>query len=167
MEFHFKRRLVMTIPFLWASLFVLLKSLSFDIFGFSQSYLTNLWAFIFYFAIFNPIVLNVLMVFCLGVCADILLQMPFGISPLMYCFVYFIGYFNRRLLINATFAFQWMVYICVAGGLFLFGLILLKLLYHTIPHVSYLTVEYLSLIILYPIIATVCGRVNRLIGRHL
>lgn len=167
MKIHFKRRLIMLMPFGMAAFLVLLKSLSFDIFGFSQSYLTNLWAVIFYFSIFNPIVLNILTVFFLGVCADILLQMPFGISPLMYCSVYFIGYFNRRILINASFIFQWSVYILVSGGLFLTGLILLKLLYGTVPHLGYLSVEYVSLIIFYPLIATVCGHLNRMIGRYL
>lgn len=166
MEWHFKRRVVMIMPFAIAALFVLMKSLSFDFFGFSQSYLTNLWAVIFYFSVFNPNALSVLKVFILGVCADILLQMPFGISPSMYCFMFFIGHFNRRTFIHATFPFQWVGYTVAAGFLFLLGLILLKVMYGAVPHAGYLTAEYASLVILYPIIAAGCGRINRLIGRY-
>ncbi len=167
MRLQMKKRFFLSSPFLLACGFVLLKSLSFDVFGFSQSYLTNLWAVIFYFAVFNPLVLNILMVFVLGIVADVLLQMPFGLSPALYSILFFVGYFNRRLLLASSFGVQWGIFGLTATGLFLFGLILLKILYGIVPHLEYLFFEYVSLIIFYPIIAMICGRLNRLIGRYL
>lgn len=163
---NIKRRLFHVIPFFIAFIFILLKSLSFDVFGFSQSYLTNLWSFIFYFSVFNPAFLPIWSVFALGMFADVLLQIPFGISPIMYSFIYFIGQFYRRFLVRSSFGAQWGVYSILMTFLFIIGLILLKILYGIIPHVSYLTAEYISILILYPVIAALCGYFNRLIRRY-
>ena len=53
-------------PFFLICGFVFFKSLSFNLFGFSQSYLTNVYAVIFYCAVFNATVLNIFTVFFLG-----------------------------------------------------------------------------------------------------
>ncbi len=167
MRLQLKKRFLFCSPFLLGFGLILLKSLSFNVFGFSQSYLTNLWGVIFYFSVFNPYVLNILMVFLLGIMADILLQMPFGLSPFLYCISFFVGQFNRRLLLAASFGTQWLIYGLTSSVLFLFGLFLLKCLYGAIPHIGYLFVEYISILIFYPLIAFVCGHLNRLIGRYL
>ncbi len=167
MRSEIKKRFFLSTPFLLGCIFILLKSLSFDMFGYSQSYLTNLWGVIFYFSVFNPYILNIFIVFLLGSAADILLQIPFGLSPFLYCISFFVGQFNRKLLLNSSFQIQWLIYSLVATVLFVFGLILLKCLYDLIPHFGYLFAEYISIIIFYPIIAFLCGHLNRLIGRYL
>ncbi len=167
MRLEIKKRFFLSLPFLLGCGFILLKSLSFDTFGFSQSYLTNLWGIIFYFSVFNPFILNIFTVFILGIFADILLQVPFGLSPFLYCISFFVGQFNRKLLLNSSFALQWFIYGIVVTVLFVIGLILLKFLYNSIPHFNNLFFEFISLIMFYPIIAFLCGRLNRRIGRYL
>ncbi len=166
MYYQFKKNIIRKMPFFLALFFILLKSLSFDVFGFSQSYLSNLWGVIFYFAIFNAKVLNIITVFFLGVFADFLLSIPFGLSPFIYCTLYLIVQLNRNQLIHLSFKKQWIVYIIITGLLFVVGLLLLKVMYGHIPHFIYLLTEYVLLIICYPFIATICGYVNRLIGKY-
>ncbi len=161
-----KKNIIRRLPFLLALFFILLKSLSFDVFGFSQSYLSNLWGVIFYFAVFNAKLLNIVMVFCLGVFADFLLSVPFGLSPVVYCTIFLIGQLNRGQIIIQSFKKQWLTYSVISGFLFVVGLLLLKGLYNHIPHLYYLLTEYVSLIICYPLIAGICGYVNRLIGKY-
>ncbi|MBE6455462.1 MAG: hypothetical protein IJC11_02025 [Alphaproteobacteria bacterium] len=154
-------------PFFLICGFVFFKSLSFNLFGFSQSYLTNVYAVIFYCAVFNATVLNIFTVFFLGILTDILLDIPFGLSPFLYSFVFFIGYFNRRFLRQTSFNKQWFVFNGVITCIFLFGLGFLKFLYGGIPHIQYLIVEWLLLMCCYPLVAAVVGYVNQRMGRYI
>ena len=75
---------------------------------------------IFYFAIFNPHMLNGTAVFLLAVLADLLIQGPFGLLIISYVLMFFIGNFLRSYLFNLTFFKLWMVFgvcICLVEGL--------------------------------------------------
>ena len=156
-----KLRLYQMMPLLSIIVLILFENVSFNLFGFSQSYLTNVYAFIFFFAIFNTAVINIFTIFFLGVFTDILLIFPLGLSVFLYCFVYFVGQFNQQVLRNGSFRTQWTIYSLTMMSVFLFGLIFLRLAYSHIPHFFYLLIEFLTLICFYPIIAVICGWMNR------
>lgn len=156
-----KLRLYQVLPLLSIIVLILFENVSFNLFGFSQSYLTNVYAFIFFFAIFNTAVINIFTIFFLGILTDILLIFPLGLSVFLYCFVYFIGQFNQRSLRRGSFRAQWIIYSLTMLFVFLFGLLFLNLVYGHIPHFFYLLTEFLVLICFYPIIAVFCGWINR------
>ena len=155
-----KSRFFQILPILSIISLILFENVSFNLFGFSQSYLTQVYAIIFFFAIFNTATINIFTVFFLGVFTDILLIFPLGLSVVLYCFVYFIGQFNQRMLRNASFKTQWIIYSLTMSFVFLFGLIFLKLSYGSIPHFVFLLMEFFLLTCSYPIIAVFCGWIN-------
>ena len=156
-----KLRFYQILPLLSIIGLILFENVSFNLFGFSQSYLTNVYAFIFFFAIFNTSVVNIFTIFFLGVLTDIVLIFPMGLSVVLYCFVYFVGQFNQRTLRSGSFKTQWFIYVVTMTFVLLFGLIFLRLVYGAIPHIFYLLTEFIVLVCFYPIIAIISGWMNR------
>lgn len=160
-----KKAFYFIIPFLGALLFAFIESFSFSFVGYQQSYLSCLLGFIFYFSVFNPSVLNIFFVFILGIISDYLIQAPVGMQAFLFTLIFFLAYFNRRLILMSSFLGQWLAFILVCGIIFISGLILLKIAYGSVSDVQVLLKEYISTILFYPFIAWICGFINVKLGQ--
>lgn len=158
--------LIRLIPLFLVCLTLLLDNFSIRFYGFKQSYLTNALSFIFCFTVFRVAAFNSVVLFLLGLAADIILVFPLGLSSFLFCFVFFVAQFNRAYLREVSFCRQWFVFSVMAAAVFLSGLLFLKIAYGVIPQAEYLALEYAGLILFYPFIAAVSGWINKKMGRE-
>ena len=116
---------------------------------------------IFYFAIFNPKVLNVFFVFLLGLLTDLITSVPLGFNAFGYVFIFFTANLFQSYLINMAFCQLWLVF----GVLFLCTDILGAFLFFLISGVwvspGFWFVQYIFMCLFYPFICRLSGFLNR------
>lgn len=71
---------------------------------------------IYFWAIFNPLMLSPLVLFILGLVIDALAGLPLGMHAFFYLLVYFIIRQQRRFLLGQSFFILWIVYILLNVG---------------------------------------------------
>ncbi len=157
--------LIQLIPLFCVCLILLIDNFCIRFFGFSQSFITNALGFIFCFTVFQNTAFNSILLFLLGLLTDTILVFPIGFSSFIFCFVFFVAQFNRRYLQQAPFGRQWLFFSLTGTVIYLFGVLFLKISIGSVPHLLYLTGEYVSLLLLYPFIATLCGWLNKKMGQ--
>lgn len=119
---------------------------------------------IYYFAIFRPIVLNVGLVFLIGLFSDILTGSPIGFNSFLMTLLFFMTNLNRRILGNASFLGQWVGFGLNVSVVFFVSFILIALISRHGIIVSKTFFDYFFVILSYPIMAYVCGFLNKRIG---
>lgn len=125
-----------------------------------------LTCFTFYFSVFNPKRLNILFIFVIGVFSDMLLFFPLGFQSFILCLMAFFAYLFKRSLLSLSFKGQWAVF---CGVLLVVSLSGLSLLYLTqSKSVSFLLffVNYLTIVLSYPFIASFCAFINQKTGAN-
>lgn len=152
------------VPFLVMLLFAFLEAVFF-VQGHKETFLISLLTcFTFYFSVFNPKKLNILFVFLVGIFSDMLLFFPLGFQSYILCFMAFFAVFYQRSLRLFSFKAQWVVFAGVLLFVFLSGLFVLYLtLDKTISTVSFL-VNYLTIVLCYPFIASFSAFINKKVG---
>lgn len=114
----------------------------------------------FYFGVFRPVIGNAIVLFVLGLWADIMGFYPLGIQAFLLTLLFFIPSLNTRLLPHLTFNRLWGVF-ALAEAIYL---ILFKVL--MIIFVGYSTcfadilLQYIVSVMCFPIIAGACGWLN-------
>ena len=156
-----KKSFFLSLPFLLAFLCVLLGQSSFSFMPYYHQAFPFVLAIIFYFAIFNPIVMNVFFVFLLGLISDSLSALPLGFSSFVYVFVFFIANLFRSYLFLMPFYQLWIVY----AVLLLCSDIIWAFLFFMISGVwvsaGFWFVQYLLTVLLYPVFCWICGLLNK------
>ena len=125
---------------------------------------STLVCFVFYFSVFNPHVLNVVVIFILGLFLDFLLYYPFGFQSIVLLLTSFFARFYRRSIVSLSFCGQWIVFLLVLSVVYLFVEILLFTVSEKSVSVMQFFVNYIFLCVLYPFISCLCAFINRKIG---
>lgn len=121
---------------------------------------------IFYFAVFNPRILNALSVFGLGIFADLMTQTPFGIFSFLFVLLFFVSRLNRLFFKELSFKKLWILFIGCAAILLLLQLFLFTLCTSDIVKTGFLPLQFTALILLYPLGIKVCDILNSWIGEN-
>jgi len=116
---------------------------------------------IFYFAVFNPKVLNVFLVFLLGLLMDLLTTLPLGFYAFGFVFMFFMATLFQSYLINMVFKQLWIVF-----GLFFFctdvlWAFLFFLISGTWVSTGFWFVQYIFVCLTYPFFCRLSGFLNR------
>jgi len=149
-----------SVPFLICLLVILLSQIPNARFVFD----TLIFIPIFYFAIFRPGILNVYVLFGLGLFADLINQTPLGILPFVFVLLYFIARFNRLFLKDLSFNSLWIFFGICSTLLLLTQLFLFTLCEASVVHTKYFFQQLTVLILLYPIGIRFFARLNDWIG---
>lgn len=97
-------------PFLLGLLLILFSQIPFSLIPYYHQSFPFICCLIFYFAIFNPKVLNLFLVFLLGLIMDMLTTLPLGFYAFGFIFMFFIVTLFRSYLINMVFKQLWVVF---------------------------------------------------------
>ncbi len=164
MHFLKKKYLSYFVPFMVMLLGAFLEAVFF-VQGHKETFLISfLVCFTFYFSVFNPKKANILFIFLVGIFSDLLLFFPLGFQSFVLCLTAFFACFYKRSLLLLSFKGQWAVFSAVLLVVFLSALSLLWLcLNKTISPVSFF-INYLTLVVSYPFIASFSAFINQKTG---
>ena len=149
-----------TVPFLVCFTMILLSQIPDARFMFD----TLIFIPIFYFAIFRPTILNVFIIFALGLFADLINQTPLGILPFIFVLLFFIARLNRLFLKDLSFKSLWIFFGVCATLLLAIQLFLFTLCEGSVIHTKFFFQQLTVLILLYPIGIRFFARLNDWIG---
>ncbi len=153
-------RVKQSIPFLLCLLLILLGQTP-------HTFLLSvpfIFVFIFYFAIFNAALLNGFACFALGILTDLIMQTPFGLNTFLFVLLFFTANLNRLFLSALSFDKLWQVFALMMLPLFLVHFFLFTLCAATVISPAFLIGHYLILILAYPLVIQLCGRLDNWIG---
>lgn len=122
------------------------------------------WSVIFYFAVYHPLVLNVICVFFIGVFADLITAGPFGIHAFSFVLMFFVANLNRRFLLTLKFSDVWAVFGLILFAVQIIEYILSAALMMMWPPLLPMVFQYVVLMLTYPLISWGCGWLNLKIG---
>jgi len=115
---------------------------------------------IFFFTLFNPTALPLVMVVFLGLFADLIASAFFGLNTFIFVLIFFVVNFFRRFLSDLSFWGIWIFFIILNVLILLFSaLIFFLFLGHGYPVTLYLQ-EGVSLCLFYPALMRLCNRLN-------
>lgn len=150
----------MMIPIFVCLTLVLLGVMPYSLLPFYTVPLPFVLVAIYYFAIFHPSALNGICVFFIGIFADLLTDSPFGLQAFSYVLLFFIANLHRRFLVSLTFVGLWAAFGVILFCTYLLWYLLFSLISLTLLNTDALIFQYLTLVIMYPILSWVCGWFN-------
>ena len=159
--YSLEKILCLSAPFLLGLLLIFFNQIPFHLMPYYHQSFPFVCCVIFYFAVFNPKVLNVFLVFLLGLISDAITSVPFGFNTFGYVFLFFIANLFQSYLINMVFWQLW----CVFAILFFCTDIIWAFLFFLISGIWVSTgfwfVQYLFVCLFYPLFCYVLGILNR------
>ncbi len=159
-----RKAFFLSLPFLISVLALIIGILPFSWFAVSLLHVPVVFGIIYYFTIFRPNVLNVFLVFILGIFADLVMHMPLGLQPLLFITLLFTTALNRRFLAGQEFDGQWLGFMMIFFLIMFMRYIAVGVLLGQIPDVSFFFWEYVFVSLCYPLTALLCGYLNKKIG---
>lgn len=114
----------------------------------------------FYFGVFRPVIGNAIILFCLGMYADLMGFYPLGIHAFLLILLFFIPSLNTRLLPHLTFNRLWGVFVLAdATYLILFKALMAVFAGYSTCFAD-IFLQYIITVMCFPIIAGTCGWLN-------
>ena len=151
----------MSTPFLLGLFLILLSLVPVAFMPYYHQSFPFVLGIIFYFAVFNPKVLNVFLVFFLGLMMDTMTVLPLGFNAFGYVFIFFIANLFQSYLINMVFVQLWLVF-CL---LFFCTDVIWAFLFFLISGIWVSTgfwfVQFLFVCLSYPLFCRLSGFLNR------
>ena len=144
---------------------IFLNAITFSFAPFYRTPILFVLTVIFYFAVFRPIVLNVILVFLLGVFADLIGNSMFGLNAFFFVLMFFVSNLNRRFILTLNFIDSWLIFALILGVLQLLWWLLFSMLNLMIAPVMPMVFHYMVLVLTYPLIMRICSWVDLKIGR--
>lgn len=158
---YVKRIFWKSLPFLWGLFLILLGQIPTSFMPYYHQSFPFVVGLIFYFSIFNPKVLNVFLVFLLGLIMDMVTSLPLGFNAFGFVFVYFMVSLFHSYLLNMVFP-QLLFVFCV---LFLCTDIIWAFTFFLISgtwvSTGFWFVQYIFVALSYPLFCRLYGRLNR------
>ena len=145
------------LPTLLCTTLILLNSITFSFVPFYRTPILFVLSIIFYFAVFRPIVLNVVLVFLLGIFADLLSGSLFGLQAFFFVLMFFVA--------NLNFFDSWLIFSLILGVLQLLWWLSFSLLNLMTPPFMPILFQYVVLVLTYPFFIRLCGWIDMKIGR--
>ncbi len=156
-----KKNVWMSTPFLLGILMILLGQIPFSLMPYYHQSFPFVVGLIFYFGIFNPHVLNIFFVFLLGLMMDIITTLPLGFYSFGFVFIYFMVSLFQSYLLEMIFTQTWFIF----GLLFFCTDVLWAFLFFLISNAWVSTgfwfVQFVFVVLTYPLFCRFYGRLNR------
>lgn len=152
------------LPTLLCMVLILFNSITFSFSLFYRTPILFVLTVIFYFAVFRPMVLNVIVVFLLGIFADLLGSGLFGLHAFFFVLMFFVANLNRRFILTLNFVDSWLIFAFILGILQLVWWALFSLLNLMIPPFMPILFQYVVLVLTYPFFIWLCGWLDLKIG---
>ncbi len=145
------------IPFLFSFFLLIIGLFPIRIVFLTQLHVSLVFISLFYWVIFRPDLQPPIVVFILGLCADLFYQTPLGLYTFSFLLFYLIIKNQRRFLTNRSFSFLWGAFSVFVIPLFILEWLLASLLFlHFLSFWSMLGQTFL-MIGLFPLIAGGCA----------
>lgn len=160
----FQKYMVLLAPFLLLLTIAFFESAL--LFSFHKSYplVSIVFGFVFYFRIFNPDKLNLVLVFLLGVFVDFLMAYPLGFEAIAFLMGAFLVGLNREMLVHLSFMKQWLAFSLILLCVMLINQLVLALfLERGVAFLSFMW-DFFGLFLCYPFIAKGTAFINQKIG---
>ena len=119
---------------------------------------------IFYFALFRGRLLNVYIVFLLGLLADCIYQVPVGLFSSVFLLMLFVTRFSRSFLRELSAGGLWLFFGLLTVFLLLIQMFLFTVSEGSVVHTKFLFEQFIVTILLYPLFMVGCDRINNWIG---
>lgn len=156
-----RKCLFFSLPFLFGLFCVFLGNIPISFLPYYHQALPLILGVVFYFSIFNPLFLNAILVFILGLISDSLSALPMGVSSFIYIYVFFIGNFFRPYFYPMVFSQLWLVFALVLFSADIIWSFLFFLISGVWVSSGFWFVQYLFTLLLYPVICRICGFLNK------
>ena len=147
-------------PFLWGLFLILFCQIPFSLMPYYHQSFPFIAGVIFYFSVFNPKVLNVFIVFLLGLIADMITSLPLGFNAFGYVLLFFVANLLQSYLINMIFIQQWLVFCLLFFCIDVVWAFLFFLISGIWVSTGFWFVQYLFICISYPLICRFSGFLN-------
>ena len=151
-------------PFIVLMLFSFFESALLLQFGLRYPSVSLLFCFVFYFSIFNPLKLNLIFVFLLGLASDFFMAYPLGFQSFALLVGAFLAGFNRRILLQVSFHKQWVIFIVTLLGICILNLLLLRVFLDRTISFSNFSTEFVFVSLMYPFLAKFAAFINQKTG---
>ena len=148
-------------PFLFCVFLILCSLIPFHLLPYYPYAVSWIFIPIFYFAIYNPKYLNAWSVFILGLILESLIQSPAGVISFCCVLMFFLANLLRKYLLELTFWPLWGVFAAVLGTILLVECILVSLLVRYSISFKPAFVEFLILVLMYPLLMRFCAHLDR------
>ncbi|MDR2902389.1 MAG: rod shape-determining protein MreD [Lactobacillales bacterium] len=122
---------------------------------------------VFYFAIFHPTVMNSVLAFFIGLMADMITNSPLGLQAFLFSGLFFFTNLNRKFLLQRTFSGLWIYFTISALIYYIVWYVLFSLKSLTLLNIMPLMVQYVFVVLFYPIVVGICGSLNNKLGEKL
>ena len=109
--FLFKKIFYISLPTLLGILLIFLGQIPISFLPYYHQSFPFILGLVFYFSIFNPKVLNIFVVFLLGLLADAITSLPLGFYTFGYLFIFFMTNLFQSYLTNMIFLHLWYIFI--------------------------------------------------------
>ena len=157
----FKKIFFMSSPFLLGLCLIFFSQTPVSLMPYYHQSFPFVVSLIFYFAVFNPKVLNVFLVFLLGIIMDSITSVPLGFNAFGFVFVFFMANLFQSYLQNMTFKELWFCFAMI----FFFTDVLWAFLFFLISGIwvstSFWAVQYVFTSLSYPLFCRLYGFLSR------
>ena len=157
----FKKAFLFSSPFLLGLLLILFSQIPNSLMPYYHQSFPFVICIIFYFAIFNPKVLNIFFVFLLGLIMDMLTTLPLGFYAFGFVFLFFMTTLFQSYLINMVFKQLWVVFSLFFFCSVVIWAFLFFLVSGTLVSTGFWFVQYLFICLSYPFFCRLSGFLNR------
>ena len=159
----FKTILYYVFPFLWALLFVCGAFIPERLFQNFHQALPLTLIVIFYYAVFSPQRLNVVLVFILGLLADLLSFSTLGLNAFIFVGMFFMANLLQAYIYSFSFKHLWFVFCSLMLLCDIVWAWLARLSTGVWVSASFWLVQYIFMCLCYPVIIWITGKLNHYI----
>jgi len=159
--FVFKKMFWISAPFLLGVLMVLFNQIPTSLMPYYHQSFPFVTGLIFYFGIFNPRILNIFLVFLLGLLMDAITTLPFGFYAFGFVFIYFMVSLFQSYLLEMVFSQLWLMY----SVLFFCTDVIWAFLFFLSSGIwvssGFWFVQFILVVLTYPLFCRIYGFLNR------
>lgn len=148
-------------PFLLGLFLILFGQISMPLVPYYHQSFPFIVGLIFYFSIFNPKILNVFLVFLLGLVMDMITILPLGFYTFGFMFIYFMVNLFQSYLLNMVFTQLWLVFILLFFCTDVIWVFLFFLISGIWVSTGFWFVQYVFVCLTYPLFCRFYAFLNR------
>ncbi len=158
------RSFVICCPFLFAALLITLGTAPVSWIAYDRIPIPFVLPVIFFYAVYRPMLLNVICVFLLGIYADLLTQAPFGFCSFFLVLFFFVANLKSRLLMTFSYQRLWLVFAGLTFALDVISAAVFSLLTQMPFLYDGFVMRYVLVLMAYPLLMKMASRLDESVG---
>ena len=158
--FFLKKVFWLSVPFLMGLFFILLSQIPVNLVPYYHQSFPFVVSLVFYFAIFNKKVLNVFLIFLLGIVNDMLTSLPIGFYAFGFVFIFFLVNLFRSYLVSMVFTQLWVMFCFIFFCVDVIWAFLFFLISGIWVSTGFWFVQYLFVCLFFPLFCRFFGFLN-------